>query len=145
MTWTTWMQFFKYNMLLPEMYAIWKYKPLLTVACEDAKQTTMLLQVNKKIPGTGNMKIRAKILCELHMKWKSHIKHSILSRLNKSYINYYPCHLLVQLKPLWEEDWQHFVHGPPPPPPSPNILESRSWYNRTNYAVVHFDTPKKNH
>lgn len=44
------MQFFMYNMLLPEMYAIWKYKPLLTVAYEDAKQTTMVLQINKKNP-----------------------------------------------------------------------------------------------
>ena len=47
--WTTWMEFFMYNMLLPEMYAIWKSNPPpLAVACEDAKQTTMALQINKK-------------------------------------------------------------------------------------------------
>ena len=62
-----------YNMLLPEMYAIGKSKPPpLSVAYEDANQTTMALQINKKNPLNWKHKDSGKdFYVKLHMKGKT--------------------------------------------------------------------------
>ena len=48
--------------------------PPLAVACEDAKQTTMALQINKK----KSLNWKQRFLCEITYERENHIKHSIL-------------------------------------------------------------------